>query len=1007
MVAAAPMLGDEQLLASVVVALPCFDVGRDAALERARTACRPYGARVEKLADGTIVAALSGRGGARDQAALATRCALALRDVLGSGRLALATGRATCGAGVLAGEAINRAVALLTEGPSRIPIPAGGGQGVCIAIDAVTARLVRSHFDIVASPSHGLLLLGPQSPGALDAARTLRGRPTPFVGRAEELRELRYAVESCVRDSAARAALVVAPSGGGKSRLAAELLRDLQGTGAAEIWIARGDPMTAGSPFGMLAQVVHAAADIVEGDTLRARRTKLLSRLSRHLPAPETQRVAEFLGELAGIRFQEANSVPLRAARRSRVLMADQMRRAWGDFLAAECAARPVILVLEDLHWGDAPTVTLVDSALRALRECPLFVLALARPEVHELFPALWADHAPAEVQLGELGCAASDAFVRAVAGADLDEPTRRRIVDQAGGNPFYLEELVRSAVERVDEEPPATVLAMVQSRLERLDPRLRRVLRAASVFGTTFWRGGVEALLGDDAPDASVGGLLAELETQELVTRRRRGKFRDEYVFRHDLVREAAYTTATDEGLARAHGAAGDWLERAGETDPMMLAEHFARGGDPRAGSWYVRAAKQAFEVNDLAAVVARAEAGLALGATTNQDVGLLRVLQAEARRWRGEMAEAERCALDAMRILPERSAGWFDAAGELASAASRLYHYERLEKLVEPLCAYAEASASARQIAACATVAVPLVVAGRADSAARLLDQVARADPREYEGDLDVVARVHRAQAMCAFFEGDVVAGLELTERTIAAFEGAGDQRRACLQRMNAGYAQMMLGVYAQSETTLRAALAAAQRLGIATVASPILQNLGLVLALRGSLHEARATETSALEMALEQGDAHVAALSHAYLAEILIMARNYWAAEREARAALELIDRDPSSSSYALAMLAGALLGTGKRAEALATALDAVAIVEKLETGVETEAHARLVLAEAWHENGDTENARLAIMRAAARLRARARRISHRALRRSFLHKVPVHARTLALAQAWRRE
>jgi tetratricopeptide (TPR) repeat protein len=993
---ATPMLGQEQRLVSVVVAMPLSSVPQEAALEHVRTAVRPFGACVERRADGSIAAALSGRGGARDQAALAARCALALRDVLGPGRLALATGRMTHGAAGLVGEAVDRATALLADAPP---------QEISITIDAVTARLVSPHFDVDASSSRELLLLGSRSLGAIDAPRRLLGRLTPFVGRQGELRELWSDVEACVRERSARATLVVAPSGGGKSRLAAELLHAVDDAGDAEIWVARGDPMTAGSPFGMLGQVIRAAADVAEGDTLRSRRTKLLSRLSRHVPEPDVQRVAEFLGELAGIRFPEACSMQLRAARRSRVLMGDQIRRAWGDFLAAECAARPVILVLEDLHWGDAPTVALVSCALRDLRASPLFVLALARPEVHELFPGLRADHSPHELSLGELGRAECDAFVRAVAGARVDEASRRRIVEQAAGNPFYLEELLRSAVERGAEEAPATVLAMVQSRLEHLAPPLRRVLRAASVFGATFWRGGVEALLDAASPDAAVGAQLGELEDQELIARRGRGALRDEYVFRHDLLREAAYATVTDEDRARAHAAAGDWLERAGETDPMTLAEHYARGGDPRAGSWYVRAAKQALEANDLTAVVARAEVGLSLGAATSEEVGALRVLQAEARRWRGEMAEAEQCALDAMRVLPRRTARWFDAAGELASAASRLCHYERLELLIDPLCAPVDESASSRQIAACATVAVPLVVAGKSESAARLLDHVARAETGAWAGDLDVAARVHRARAMRAFFEGDVVAGLELTERSIAAFEAAGDQRRACLQRMNAGYAQTMLGVYAKAETTLRTALAAAERLGLGTVASPIRQNLGLVLALRGSLHEARSTETSALEMALEQGDALVAALSHAYLAQILVMARNYWAAEREARAALELIDGDPAASSYALAMLATALLGTGKRPEALEMALEAMHTVVKLDTAAEEDAHVRLVHAEARWENGDTDNARLAIAHAASRLRARARRIGDRALRRSFLENVPVNARTLALAHAWR--
>ena len=104
----------------------------------------------------------------------------------------------------------------------------------------------------------------------------------------------------------------------------------------------------------------------------------------------------------------------LRAARRDPTLMGDQMRRAWEDWLAAECGAQPVVLVLEDLHWGDLPTVRFVDAALRNLRDQPLFVLALARPEVHEHFPRLWAERDVSEIRLGELGRKAAERLVRA-----------------------------------------------------------------------------------------------------------------------------------------------------------------------------------------------------------------------------------------------------------------------------------------------------------------------------------------------------------------------------------------------------------------------------------------------------------------------------------------------------------------------------------------------------------------------------------------------------------------
>src|ERR1019366_5706912 len=106
-------------------------------------------------------------------------------------------------------------------------------------------------------------------------------------------------------------------------------------------------------------------------------------KIARHHTGEELARLTEFLGAIAGIRFPGTESVQYQAARRSTVLMGDQMRRAWDDFLAAECAAQPVLLVLEDLHWGDLPTVSFLDGAMRNLRDAPLMILALGQPDVH------------------------------------------------------------------------------------------------------------------------------------------------------------------------------------------------------------------------------------------------------------------------------------------------------------------------------------------------------------------------------------------------------------------------------------------------------------------------------------------------------------------------------------------------------------------------------------------------------------------------------------------------
>src|SRR6476646_9316330 len=108
----------------------------------------------------------------------------------------------------------------------------------------------------------------------------------------------------------------------------------------------------------------------------------------------------------------------LRAARQDALLMSEQVRRAWLDFLHAETAAHPVLLVLEDLHWGDFGTVRFIDTALRDRRERPWMVLALARPEVYDVFPRLWAERQNVqEIRLKDLGRRAGERLVRQVLG--------------------------------------------------------------------------------------------------------------------------------------------------------------------------------------------------------------------------------------------------------------------------------------------------------------------------------------------------------------------------------------------------------------------------------------------------------------------------------------------------------------------------------------------------------------------------------------------------------------
>src|SRR5262249_1308324 len=160
------------------------------------------------------------------------------------------------------------------------------------------------------------------------------------------------------------------------------------------------------------------------------------------------------------------------------------VRRALGDFIAAECTERPLVIVLEDLQWGDRVSVSVVEDALDRLRDRPLLVLSFARPEVHEIFPRLWADRELTEIRLRGRSPRAGEELVRAPLGSQVSRETANQLIGRADGNAFYLEELIRTVAVKESASLPDTVVAMAQARLAGLDADKRHVLRAASVFG-------------------------------------------------------------------------------------------------------------------------------------------------------------------------------------------------------------------------------------------------------------------------------------------------------------------------------------------------------------------------------------------------------------------------------------------------------------------------------------------------------------------------------------------
>jgi tetratricopeptide (TPR) repeat protein len=684
--------------------------------------------------------------------------------------------------------------------------------------------------------------------------------------------------------------------------------------------------------------------------------------------------------------------------------MGDQMRRAWEDWISAECAASPVLLVLEDLQWGDLPSVKFVESALRNFEESPLMVVAVARPDVHEIFPGLWSERGIQEIRLGALTRRAAERLVRDVLGPDAAASAVSSLIERAAGNAFYLEELIRAVAEGRGSELPETVLAMVETRLERLDPDARRVLRAASVFGQVFWRTGLLALLGGERKTSEVDEWLEDLATREVVTRRGGGQLPGdhEYSFRHALVREAAYAMLTSEDRALGHRLAGEWLEQCGESEPIVLAEHFERGGLPvRAIECYRRAAVEALEGNDLEATMERAERAIACGAA-GPTRGALRLLQSEASNWRGKQPEAESLGIEAMLLLPRGSEDWFLAGAQIASASWRLGHSERLIDLAQEFGSIdPDAMITPGRCIASARLASRLYFRGLTEGADALLGWVEVAAKQFVVERPQVAGWLHHVQALRATIGGDTEREIELLELALRCFEDTGDVRNACGVRNDLSVALTSLGLYEAAERHLRDQLETALRTGLQGVALEAKQNLGVVLSRANRFEEAMAVQREAVAGFHGAGDAVMEAASRAYLAMAYLRTGEKEEAYREASAAISAVETIAPLYAAGLAVMTAIELERGHPGEALAAATLAMQYLVEVGSVTEGESLIRLGYAEALEATGKGDLAVAAFAEAREVLLARAARIRNPAWRRSFLDRVRENVRTLARA------
>ena len=380
----------------------------------------------------------------------------------------------------------------------------------------------------------------------------------PFIGREYELELLENTLARVIHNERAHLFTIYGEPGVGKSRLAREFIEGVEG---ASVLVGRSLPYGEGVTYWPLAEMVKVAAGITDDDPVKEAVAKLRAQCGDDAVA---DLLALAVGVLEGIETERSQQEIAWAA------------REW----AAELAdARPLILVFEDVHWAEEPLLELIEHLAERVKESPLMILCLARPELLDIRPGWGGGRLrAAAIELEPLAPEESEELLDALlADRELSSSERKTLLEKTEGNPLFVEETTRMLLEggTAAKRIPDTLQAMIAARIDRLPRGEKRLLQRAAVIGRIFWEGAVAKLL----PDVEdLEPVLDDLLLRDFVTRESRSSISGEraYRFKHVLIRDVAYAGLAKAARAELHQQVADWLtEIAGEELVEIRAYH------------------------------------------------------------------------------------------------------------------------------------------------------------------------------------------------------------------------------------------------------------------------------------------------------------------------------------------------------------------------------------------------------------------------------------------------
>ena len=709
--------------------------------------------------------------------------------------------------------------------------------------------------------------------GVRDETAAEAGRRAPLIGREAELDRLLEYWRAVVGEGRPGLATLLGPPGIGKSRLVTEMVEKLGDE--CDVFVGRCLSYGEGITYWPVEEMVKSAAGISYGDDEKAASAKL-GKLLEALETPdrtELRTTAAAVSNLIGVETTPEGTYSAAAI--------SQTELHWGIRRLFELIAsrRPAILVFEDLHWAEETLLELVVFLLEGAPGAPILLVGSARPELKEAAPLLLSRSRILVIELDALEEAESARLAEEVArNAGLTDAVLEQALHQAGGNPLFIEETVRMLAER---DPgtvealaiPSSLQALIASRLDQLEPPVKHVAHNASVVGVSFWPSAIAHLAAEDGSGGDPSAGLLSLEERDLIQRNRTSMISGEleYLFKHVLIRDVAYSQLPKRRRTTLHGRFAGWVAQ-------------LPGGEDELIEFVAYHLEQACLI---ARTIARPEEPPPFEAAV---AALARAADKSERR--EGFREAERFYTRALELADEVDQGTraelrYRRARVLVGRGALAQAREELQDVLEV------AAATGRVELRCAALVTLANLEWKQGRAGDQRDHLLEAEKiAEDIGDrrLGIVTAFELAN-LRGWFEGEAAEAIDDLRLALERAEAYGERALLTEAHLRLGTALINIGELAEAEARFTSALALASEDGSYRDEARASTLLGFVKYYRGELERAEQLAEKALEWLERTGDTDLQIQNHRSLARYAIARGEYEIAERRLRDVLPL--------------------------------------------------------------------------------------------------------------------